>query len=159
MPPVQLKRDGDGDTDNPGNSYYDNDDAEILAYGETANTKDRRQVAALVKRYYAVAVAGDGADGCSLTYSLVDESTVEDYDQSHPSQRGKSCAEVMSKLFEQDHAQLIAGYAKFHVTGVRVGGNRGYALLGVGARPERYLLIHRESGAWKIEALVESTLP
>jgi hypothetical protein len=157
--PVQLKRDSDGDTDNPGSSYYDKDDAEILAYGKAANTKDRLQITALVKRYYAVAAAGDGAAGCSLTYSLIDESTVENYAQNHPTLRGKTCAEVMSNQFEQDRAQLAAGSARLHVISVRVGENRGYALLGAGKRPERSLLVHRESGAWKTEALVDSALP
>jgi hypothetical protein len=158
--PAEPKRDGDNDNDNPDNGYYDKDDAEILSYGQAASPGDRQRVTALVKRYFAVAAAGDGVAGCALTYSLIDESIVEDYGQKAylPALRGRTCAEVMSKLFQQDHGQLAAG-ARLRVTGVRVSGDRGYALLGAGARPERSLLVHRESGAWKIEATVDGGLP
>jgi hypothetical protein len=157
-PTMQPMR--DGDKDKPGNSYYDKDDAEIVAYGHAASVSDRQQVVALVERYFAVAAAGDGAAGCGLMYGLFSEEVVEEDGQppGPPSLRGTTCPEVMSKLFKQDRQQLMSD-AKLGVTGARVSGDRGYALLGNGARTEGSLLIHREAGSWKVEAVVESGLP
>lgn len=158
---TEPKRDSDGDNDNPGNSYYDRDDAEVLSYGAPARPSDMRQVATLVKRYYMAGVAGDGAAGCTLMYSIFAESIVDDAGQgAGPSAPGgRTCAEVISRLFKRERRRMAAALAKLRVVWVRVVGNRGFALLGSGARPERYLQIHRESGGWRVEALVDEGLP
>jgi hypothetical protein len=158
---TEPRRDGDGDRDNSSQSYYDSDDNDIIKFGRLASQADSRTVAAMVRRYYTVASASDGTKACGIIYSLLSESIAEEYGQlpGPPSLRGKSCAVVMSKLFKQHHRQLVADLATFKVLGVRTNGKRGYALLGLHSRPERYINIHREFGSWKIYALLDSGLP
>jgi hypothetical protein len=157
-----LKRDRDNDYDNSSNSYYDKDDSVILGYGHAAGAADRQAVAAVVKRYYAAAAAGDGAKGCSLIYSIYAETIPENYGRppaGPPALRGKTCAEVMSKVFKQRQPQLAADSATLKVTGARLEGNRGWALMSFKTMPARSILVHRERGAWKIYALLDSELP
>jgi hypothetical protein len=159
---TNLKRDRDGDYDNSGNGTYDKDDSVVLRYGHAAGASDRQAVAAVVKRYYAAAAAGDGAKGCSLIYSIFAETIPEDYGRppaGPPALRGKTCAAVMSKVFKQSQPQLAADYATLKVTGVRLEGNRGWALLSFKAMPARSILVHSERGAWKIYALLDTGLP
>jgi len=157
--PKTLSR-RDTDKDNPGSSYYDEDDAGVLAYGKQASPSENQQVTALVKRYYAAATKGDAVAGCTLLYSLAAESIVEESGQgdARTSSRAKGCPKVVAKLFKQGHEQLV-GEARRAVTGVRVSGDRGYVLLGTGGSTERYQLLHRESGKWKMVALVDEGLP
>jgi hypothetical protein len=44
------------------------------------------------------------------------------------------------------------------VTGVRVGGERGYALISTKTRPSGEIRIEREHGAWRIGSLIGSPL-
>jgi hypothetical protein len=161
--PVQPspKKDSDGDGDNLTNSFYDTDDKAILAYGHAASAAEVQAVTAVVKRYYAAASAGDGATACSLIYSILAESIAEDYGRppGPPALRGKTCAVVMSKLFKQRHQQLTADVFTLKVTGVRVDGKRGSALLSFRRMPDRHILVHRERGAWKIYTLLDAGLP
>jgi hypothetical protein len=158
----RLKRDRDNDYDSSGNSNYDKDDSVTLDYGHEASAADMQAVTALVERYYAAAAADDGAQGCSLMYSILAEAIPEDYGQppaGPPSLRGKTCAVVMSKLFNQRHQQLAADSATLKVIDARVEGNRGFALLSFKAMPARSIVIHRERDAWKIYALLDAELP
>jgi hypothetical protein len=154
-------KDRDKDADNPTRSYFDKDDNDILAYGQNATTSDTRAMAAVVRRYYAAAVKDDGAGGCSAIYSLVAESIPEDYGQppGPPSLSGKTCAVVMTKMFKQNSRQFGPDPARSRIIAARVLGNRGYAVLGAHTRPERYILMHREFGTWKVQSLVDSELP
>jgi hypothetical protein len=153
----QLKEDRDHDNDNLGTSYYDDDDPEVLDYGRAASPSEQRQVTSLVKRYYVAAAAGDGAAGCRLLYTLFAESLPEEEDRSS-TPRATTCAAALAKIFKRDHAQLAAGLARLRVTGLRVKGTHAYALLS-GSRPERYLILHRELGAWKMVAVIDNGLP
>jgi hypothetical protein len=156
-----MTRDRDNDYDNKSKSRYDRDDNVVLHYGHVASAADKRVIAALVERYYAAAAAGDGAKACPLIFSLLAESVPEDYGQppGPPSLRGKTCAVVMSKLFKQRHQELAVDAATFEVTGVRVDGKRGLALLSFGSVRDRNIPVHREFGVWKIGDLVDSGSP
>jgi hypothetical protein len=158
-----TKNDNDADYDNDSKAkepktYYDSDDGPIRSYGEVANASDSRAIAALVKRYYAAAAAANGARACPLIYSLFAEAIPEDYGRgAGPAySRGNTCAVVMSKLFKHNHAQLPA---KIVVTAVRVNGNQARALIGSVAAPASYLLLRRERGVWKVDALLGMPLP
>jgi hypothetical protein len=156
----QPARDADNDYDGSGKGRYDSDDYRIVAYGRAANRAERGAVTALVERYYAAAAAGDGARACPLIYSLFAEAIVEEDGQANgpPALRGDTCAVVFSKVFELSHQQLVLDNATLRVTGVRVQGKRGYALLSFGATPEHEIRLHREFGVWKIDALNDSGL-
>jgi hypothetical protein len=157
----RLTTDRDGDTDSNGNSRYDNDDNAVLHFGYMANTADKRAIVALVKRYFSVAAAGDGARACSLMYSLLAEEVAEGYRRASVSsaERGKFCAPVMARQFKPRRHQLAADITTLKVTGVGVDGDRGLALLSFRTMPYRNILVHREFGTWKISALLDRALP
>jgi hypothetical protein len=157
-PPSQPALHSDRDHDNTG-GYYDSDDDEIVSYGQAAGAADTRQVTDLVKRYYTAAVADDGAAGCSLSYSLFAEASVENANEARHGSHPEPCPVVMSEWFKQNHAQMADELKRLHVIGVRVSGVRGYALMGEeGARTRRYLFVHREGGVWKVEAFKATEL-
>jgi hypothetical protein len=140
-------RDGDGGAD-------DN------LWGHAASAADRRDIVALVKRYYAIAAAGDGARACAILYSLFAEEVPETYGEppGDPALRGKTCAAVMSKVFKQRRRQLIQEAPSLKVIGVRIRGLRGLALLSFRGIGERDILVHREKRLWRIDALLDGGL-
>lgn len=48
----------------------DGDDYAILDFGHPADAAEKGKIAALVRRYYEVAVAEDGAKACSMLYPV-----------------------------------------------------------------------------------------
>jgi hypothetical protein len=154
----RLPTDSDEDNDNPGGSRYDADDSPVLRFGQAANHAEERAIASLVRRYYAAGAAGDGASACSLLYPLLAESVAEEYAQSL-GLRGKTCAQVLSKLFKRRHRELAGDVAALALTVVRVGGDRGLALVRFGATRERRVLLRRERGAWKMDVLLDVGVP
>lgn len=155
-----------GDEDSDGDAYSYDDDHTIRAYGHRASTIDKLAIAALVKRYYAVAAAGDGAEGCSLLLPrLKKEANLGEVAEvtyppalSIPPLHGKSCARIMSLLFKEDHKRLTVESTTQQITAVRVKRDRGLALLGFPTMPERYLPVQRDGGAWKIDALLDDEI-
>jgi hypothetical protein len=155
---------GDGDVDDRG-QQSDIDDRGVRGFGHEASAAEVRAVASLIKRYYAAAVAGDSATACSLIHSSLARSS--DFAKAVPSEyapapgssalRG-SCAQITSLLFKLDHQQLVADAATIRVTGVRVNGALGLALLGFRTTPERHILVKREGRAWKIDELLDSEM-
>jgi hypothetical protein len=134
---------------------------DITEYGQEASSADRHAITALVKRYYAAAAADDGATACALIYSPLSESVAEDYGQAPgpASLQGRTCQVVMSKFFRQVPGQPAAVLATTEVTGVRVKGRRGFALLRSKAVPEGDIPVERELGTWKIGTLIGDPLP
>lgn len=117
-----------------------------------------RPLTTLVKRYFAAAVADDGARACSLIYSLYAETIVETYGQppaGPPELHGSTCAVVLSKLFRLHHGQLVAEARTLAVTGARADGNRGLVLLRFHGIPAHNLEVHRERGVWKIDDILD----
>jgi hypothetical protein len=145
-----------------------NDDLPITEYGRRASVVDKREITALLKRYYAIAAVGDGAAACSLIYSRL----VEDpgFTRTVPEDRysrtvsprvwpGESCAQVASLLFRQRRKSLIAEVATLRVTSVRVHDGHGVALLGFRTTPRHWIPVVREGVAWKIHAFLGGELP
>lgn len=153
-----LPRDSDDDNDNSSNSRYDNDDNPVVYYGHTASAAEVQAITGLVKGYYAAAAASDGAKACSLIYSILAESVIEEYGQSTVL-HGKTCSVVMSRLLKRVHWQLVADVARLKVTLVRVNGNHGLVLLRFGTIPERRVLVQRERGVWKMGVLLDIGVP
>jgi hypothetical protein len=159
--PGDSSKDNDSDFDNDyeqEKGYRDRDDGSVVAYGHKANSTDKRAITALAKRYYRAAAAEDGATACTLIYSTFAESIPEDYGQGPgpPYARGKTCAVVMSKVFEHFHNQLSGS---FFVTGVRVNGHQGRVLLGSSTQPASFIRVKREHDVWKIYQLIGEPLP
>jgi hypothetical protein len=160
---TDTSHDSDADFDNDskvkqGKTYFDSDDGIVRDYGQAASAPDTRAITALVRRYYAAATAADGARVCSLMFSLLAEAIPEDYGRgAGPAfSRGNTCPVVLSKLYRHDHG-MVAGVMV--VTGARVNGKRGQALIGSKAMPASSLALKREYAVWKIDALLPHTLP
>jgi hypothetical protein len=153
--------DRDNDSDNSTGSYYDSDDDALRYFGHAADSVDRRDIAALIERYYSQAVAQDGAAGCTMIVSGIAKSVPEDIGRppGPPYLRGDTCAVVLSKVFKENRRQLMAYAASLRVTGVRVLGGRAVAILGFRALPGRDFHLLREGGAWKLESLLDGELP
>ena len=150
-------RDRDNDYDSSGKSRYDADDEAFLHFGRPASASDARVLRALVKRYYAAAALGDGAQACSMLYLQLYESVPEDYgENAGPSAlRGKTCAVVMSKLFKLHRGELVRGVPTLHIDAVRVQGNRGLILLNYRGTAQHDLFAHYELSAWKIDSMLD----
>jgi hypothetical protein len=158
LPQVELKGDADDDSDKYGTEL----DNENEALGHPADAADAQAVTTLMRRYYATAAAGDGAEACRLMYLPFAESIAGDYGgpSGPPGLRGGTCTEVMSKLFKRSRGRLSADSATLRVATVRVDRNRGFARLGfLGRKPGRYILVHRERGTWKIDMLLDGGRP
>jgi hypothetical protein len=129
----------------------------IATFGHAASVADKQAITALVKRYYAAAVADDGAKACTLIYSLYEEAIAEDYGRSPPGPPGLSgntCAVVMTKLFKHVPGQPPAVLATTEVTGVRVKGKDGIVQLHSKAIPRGEIAVRRELGSWKVLAMI-----
>jgi hypothetical protein len=156
-----IKGDQDGEPEVNGR---DEDDTLIRGFGHPASAADRQAVAALVKRYYAAAASGDSAAACALTFAGLAKSanfvgaTAEDYEPvpgRSPPLRGKSCIAVMSVLTKERHEELVADIDTLVVVGVFVRGAHGLAYLGFGTTGERFILVERERGTWKVDGLFD----
>lgn len=133
--------------------YHDRDDRVLDSWGQPAGQADTHAIATLVKRYYALASKGEGAQACALLPAAYRRSIVADYGQSPgpPYLRGKTCGAVLDKMFEHSRNQAVATY---QITEVRVSGNEAYAFLGSRTQPATYVRTLRERGAWKINILL-----
>lgn len=153
LPQIEVKGDAENDSDSYGPPEEDNENGQL---GQPASAADAQAIAAVVKRYYATAARDDGASACKLLYSSMVESVVEDYGRppaGPPNLRGNTCAVVLSKFFALMHSLLRAESATLRVIAVRVDLNRGSAQFEA-AKSNRYILMHRERGAWKINMLL-----
>jgi hypothetical protein len=155
-----------GAKDVDGRGQQDEDDYLVLAYGHAADAADERAVAALVRRYMAAAAARDGAAACRLVYARVNkgskllEAIPLPYTPGPESPlKGKTCPVVVSWLFREDRARLRSEIGSLRVTGLRVSGRHGLALLGFTPARERYIAVIREGRVWKVEGLLDSQLP
>lgn len=157
----------DSDRDNDiGTPQDTGDNHRALAFGHAASASDRRAISALIKRYYAAALAGDGAQACSMLYSTLAESVVVD-DASPPGQPSgppymagaKTCQQALELLFKHFHPQLVAEVPKLRVTRISLVEHHGVALLSFGSLPERKIPIGREGRTWKMEGIYDAELP
>jgi hypothetical protein len=155
------RKDRDGDLDNKSGSYYDMDDGSVRYIGHAAGSADRRAVVNLLRRYFKVAVAGDGERACSMVLSSIAKAAPTDLGgPSGPSYaRGKTCAVVASKIFTQWHRDLAAHLATLKVSDVRVNGSQGMVVLSFKGLPGQQVPVVREGDRWKMSNFMYSELP
>jgi hypothetical protein len=151
-----MRDDEDADNDDrpyPLAGVEKTDSLSPVTLGKQADPADTRAVAALVKRYYAVAAAGDGVAACSM----LDRALVSGFAGSQEGQAqgsAKACAAVVSPLLAAQRETFAAdNVATLTVIDVRVKGTEGIAAVGFTSAPVRWMLIKREGGGWKIASL------
>lgn len=150
-----LKSDGDGDHDDHSKATSSDDEGELLVakrYGAT--TTEHTAMKTVLERYYAAASARDGASGCALLTRELASSLA-------PSRAsGQTCAQALSRLFAVQSSHLAAEHADTMVlTGVHAHAGVALVTLGFRSAPEAELILRREDGNWKLNALFDSGLP
>lgn len=149
-------RDEDGDIDRFGAGPYDTDNDADPVFKQVTSAADHRAIVALIKRYYAVALEGDGAQACSMLDPLLVESLLEEHERGRgpPALRGKTCAQIATKTFAQSHRELVEENTSIDVLWVAVTGNLGTSLVRFGPYRELVLLTRRTDGVWRMDVLL-----
>lgn len=152
-------QDKDNDVEAAGD---DNRHDKLLRFGRAASPPDKREAANLIKDYYTLALADDGGRACRLLAASIAGAVPED--QGGPSglayAKGKTCAEVLVKIFAHFHARLALELPRLTVARVRIDKGNGIVLLGFGSQlPEREISIIREGSRWRLEGLLDNALP
>jgi hypothetical protein len=164
-PPVHAGgydlRDGDEDSDDerPPLRFGNDDPALLVDYGGRAGPAETRTISALVKSYYAVSLAGEGARACSLVASSLRTGVEAEYGSG--GRTGKEgCASAMKRMLSEQHAQLVADdVPTMRVTAVHIKGDLGLAVIEFRTTPESQIILQREAGAWRIDALFGTYMP
>lgn len=133
--------------------YRDADDLDSLRVGVPMKAADTKAIEALVRRYYAVAMSGDGAKACSMMDRGYAKAVPIDYGKFGPSylHAGKTCAQVASLQFKHSRSQIPKTI--FFTAVHEENANRAYALFGSRTAPASFIAVDREAGVWKIGAL------
>jgi hypothetical protein len=156
---TQVDADRDNDVAAP---YDDKNNDSQLDYGRPAAPAQQRAAGALLRRYYATALSGDGAAACKMIISTLAESVAEDYGHGSAGppylRSGTTCPGVMDLLFAHFHALLALEVPKLEVARVRVIGKHGLAILRFGNLPERTIPLGQEGTRWKVRALLDTEL-
>jgi len=146
------KKDRDNDEDN------NNDDYHVLGFGHLADPAEHRAIATLIGAYFAAAAAEDGARACSLLAPFVAETVVEQ-DGHTAALKGSTCSAVMSKLFKQNHAELVGKSAALKVMRVGVEGDRARIALEFPEIPVvRQITARREGHRWSVIDLLDGNI-
>jgi hypothetical protein len=180
IPPGQRVR-GDGDADNPGDidgngdidpedsdsdypvpesyRFPDTDDRATFLYGHSPSVVERAAISRIVKRYYAAAMAGEGAVACSMLLPAYAHSIPEDYGQDGgPSylHGGKTCAAVMSMLFKHSHEELAEAV---YIAEVRVDHATAQVVLASRKMRASSISLTHGTGSWKVQEMLGQPLP
>jgi hypothetical protein len=153
-----LKEDADKDGDENTASEAGQDDRELLAsYGPKADAATTATIAAVVRRYYAVSLAGEAASACALLNAALAREVAND--QAPAGGAAHSCATGIAPVLAQQHSRLLAKEpATMTVIAVYAKGNIALAALGFRRSPESDILLTREGGGWKIDALYDTLM-
>lgn len=109
-------------------------------------------------RYYAALATGDGAGACALLSARLSKSLVTGLGRS-AALRSKGCPGIIGLLFKQRPGRSNTSLKGVEVTGVRIKGARGFALLRSKSMPTGEISVVSENGEWKIGALIGGSLP
>lgn len=137
------------------------DDHNPVPFGFTpADAADRKAITGLVRRYYAAALADNGARGCAMMLPSVAKAVPLDYgrDGAFYLRRAKgTCAAVMSLMFKHEHRLLAREVPVLQFVRVAVHGNEGQVILRFGLH-ERGITEEREGKTWMMSALLDGEL-
>lgn len=120
-----------------------------------------RAVSAVVKRYYSVALKGDGAASCSMFLPTMAQAVPLDYGKLGPSylrHAASNCPAVMSLLFKHEHSRLAWEVPQMHIVRVSMQGQRADAFLRFGRLHERVIPLWREGSSWRFASVLDGEL-
>jgi len=138
-------KDEDGDIDTLGQGgRYDKDNDATFQWGPPASAADRRVVVALVKRYYEIAAAGDGAKACAMLDPLIVEMVAEQEPR-------HGCAHNIEKLFAQRHRELVEDLSSFRVVTAQRRENRVAVLIDFAPTRLLQVFARRTHGVWRVD--------
>lgn len=125
-------------------------------YGHAASRALGRTITTLVERYYAAAVAGNGAGACAYLTARLASLVPVVYGQNQQAETN-NCAATLGIVFKRYHSQLLG----VRVTGVRVSGNEAHVLLGSTVTRASFVIVQREGREWKLAQVLgsENSLP
>jgi hypothetical protein len=137
----------------------DGDDYRVLNFGHAASVSQTREVKVLVRRYYAAAAAADGKRACSLLYFIQVEAIPEDYGHVRRL-RGRTCGEVLSKLFKLRHALLAGENASLRIGRIRLASPNGFVILRfAGSHEWRQVALRHVGRRWTFRDVNDVPLP
>jgi len=146
------KRDRDDDRDN------NDDDWHVLQFGQVPVGAEKQAIETLVHDYFAAAVTASGRKACSLLAPFVAESVAESEGRS-AALRGSTCAQVMTKLFELNHAELARKVPTLRVMRIGIQGTHSLVALDMPAIPIVHQVILRQvGGRWTMRSLLDGIL-
>jgi hypothetical protein len=159
-----LDKDSDSDNDNVeekgATGFYDGDDSSVIDFGQPASPADRQVVTALVRRYYAAAVAENGSGMCELLYKYLAEVVLpEDYGTHEGPTFAHgltTCRAILTASSKHLHSTYLAGVK---VVQVRVKGDEAMIILGSPVAPASYTSAKLEDGVWKLDHTFSTSLP
>lgn len=153
----------DGDDAYQAKSVHEqHDDISVVRFGHEGSTQDKLAILAALRAYYAAAARDDGAAACRLIVSGLAEAVPKEFRKGSdaPATSPEACAFGMSKFFARNTKRLKTDAAGLGVVGVRIDGDKAYALLKFQGNPEpRVFAVEREQGAWKMEEFVDGEYP
>jgi hypothetical protein len=151
--PAPDGRDTDGDTDNDrpaadSYSFPDEDDKLVLGYGRPASGAETGLLTGTVKRYFALAAAGEAARACSLLPRGLAEEFAQLYRPTYLPSGEQTCQAIISGVFAHFHSQLVE---PVRVVAVRVKGTTAQVVIGSSVMRARNVLLMRRHGVWRIQ--------
>lgn len=153
--------DADSDYDDerpPAHAGFD-DGPLLRQYGHRAGPGLAHDVAAVVSDYYAAALAGDAARACALLTVSLAQGVAAEATRGAGGGRATCAAKLAPQLAEQHRRIASEEPATMRVKAVYAKGGAALAVLGLRTGPESEIVLAREAGAWRVNALFSSYMP
>lgn len=158
-PGIEDAYDGD---DGAFRGTEEGDDVEVQEYGKPSDAAEIRAARAFVGAYFGAALREDGAAGCALLEPAVARDLGGSYEKPGPQHylQGKTCPEVMRKLFVHRHRLIVAEASRVEITAVRHTPGTMFVLLAFrGVREPRMMGIAQLGSDLRLEAVQDSPYP
>lgn len=125
-------------------------------YGQPASASQRAAVSRVVRGYYAALSSGRQAAACKMLTAHIQQ-LLERSIRRTSLLHGKGCVGAFKLIFGRG-GRTSSISPTISVTGVRIQGDKGYALFSTQSLPSAQIRVQRERGAWKIASLIGSPL-
>lgn len=127
-------------------------DNSIQTYGVEAGSRDRLEVAAVVKAYLGAQAGGRWTAACSDLFAPA-RKKLEALAEASPSLEGTGCAGAMGAVAGERPRAIRQEAANIQVLSLRLQGTQAFVIYRDGAGKPMNLPLVREGGEWKLDAL------